>query len=87
MKEDEIGTPYLIPKDANGTQLQVGDKVILVATIRKLVKSGAYFNADMESDLGRLPNNETVPVKYIQTAVLVKLANSQEAHILAKAGA
>ncbi len=58
--------------DANGTELKVGDVVLIEATITQLQESEDYCNVSLETVLERRPDNRKETISAINTAVLVK---------------
>lgn len=64
--------------DANGTQLKVGDKVLIPAVIRDLCPNADYCNVTVVSTLGRKPDGATETIT-LNTAVLVKASSAENA--------
>ncbi len=65
--------------DANGTQLAVGDRVIIPAVIEKLHEGEEYCNVELTTTLGRRPDGdkERVYLAAMNTGVLVKVSGGQ----------
>jgi hypothetical protein len=61
--------------DANGTPLNVGDKVLIPATITSLRPSDEYCNVAVETDLGRRPDGAKERFSGINTALMVKFVS------------
>jgi hypothetical protein len=61
--------------DANGTQLNVGDKVLIPCVIKSLsVGTPDYCNVSVETTLGRRPDGNKESFSAINTAQLVKMS-------------
>lgn len=60
--------------DANGTQLKVGDKVLIPAEITEISATEEFCNVTVQTTLGRRPDGNKEIVSAINTGVLVKWA-------------
>lgn len=60
--------------DANGTKLEVGDKVMIPAVITELYATEDYCNVAVETTLGRRPDGQKERFSSINTGVLVKVS-------------
>jgi 5-methylcytosine-specific restriction enzyme A len=58
--------------DANGTPLNVGDKVLIPAVVTELHAGDDYCNVSLETTLGRRPDAMKERLSGINTGVLVK---------------
>lgn len=58
--------------DANGTKLEVGDRVFLPAVVTHLSPSEEFCNVSIESVVGRRPDGDKETISSINTGVLVK---------------
>lgn len=61
--------------DANGTPLNVGDKVLIPAVITELHPGDDYCNISVETTLGRRPDAMKERLSGINTGVLVKFVS------------
>jgi hypothetical protein len=46
-----------MPHDKNGTELKVGDKVLIRGTVKSIQPTPDYCNVTVESDEGRKPDD------------------------------
>ena len=58
--------------DARGLELKIGDRVILIATIKDLHNGEDYCNVTIESDFRRRPDGMTETISSINTGVLLR---------------
>ena len=64
--------------DANGTKLNVGDKVMIPGEITQLCEGTAdYCNVTVQTTLGRRPDGQKESFSAINTAQLVKVSGGE----------
>jgi hypothetical protein len=59
--------------DANGSKLNVGDKVMIPCEITQLHGGEDYCNVDMKTTIGRRPDGEKEQICAINTGCMVKV--------------
>lgn len=64
--------------DANGTELKVGDKVIIPGVITDLCPGADHCNVRVETTLGRRPDGEKSGFSSINTAQIVKVSSDDK---------
>lgn len=67
--------------DRNGTELKVGDVVMVEAIITQLQPSDDYCNVNLETVDGRRPDGSKETIHAINTGVLVLIARMDEASV------
>lgn len=63
--------------DVNGTELKVGDKVLIPCVITSLSGGADYCNVSAKSTLGRRPDGANETFSAINTGILVKVAGEE----------
>ena len=63
--------------DANGTELKVGDKVIIPATVVEVSPGADFCNVRVTTTLGRRPDGAKDSFSAINTAQLVKVSGKE----------
>lgn len=63
--------------DANGTELKVGDKVMIPAVVTHLGAEEGYCNVSLETTLGRRPDGLKETFSAVNTAQVVLLERPQ----------
>ncbi|MGB7158549.1 MAG: hypothetical protein WBD40_10820 [Tepidisphaeraceae bacterium] len=60
--------------DANGTELKVGDRVVIPGVVKSVSPGADYCNVQVETTLGRRPDGQKESFSAINTAQLVKVS-------------
>jgi hypothetical protein len=63
--------------DANGTELKVGDKVLIPGEVISLSPGENYCNVTVRTTLGRRPDGDLTSFGSVNTAQLVKATESR----------
>lgn len=59
--------------DAMGKKLAVGDRVLIMATVKELHPLEEFCNVSVETTLGRRPDGAKEVISAINTGVLIKV--------------
>jgi hypothetical protein len=65
--------------DFRGRLLKVGDIVLIPARVKRLSDNDTYCNVDLETLLGRRPDDQRETISAINTGVLVRANDAGDA--------